>query len=584
MIKKGKNTLLGQMFFFVLAAAALMSAAFFMTFQYIRETAAEHTLQVNEKMLVQIEGKAAEFCSSMEHIATSLAYLPTTGSYFQMDVRQRLLAAADMDAVFSNIMLLEENIAGISLYDAKLAQIATTGADTGTRSPQLSLYQKMTFSGLFTIGTDDRNYYLIYYPVFDLENPQYGTQLGMCVFLMKTDYFQDILAEAEITKDAQVYLTDAKERIIASNVRPELSYMVTKLRRQSEGYYVQTHPLAVEGWNIVNRIPKRELYREQDGRMGVLFAAYLTAIGMDILIICFFYRRMIAPVERVDAFIKRLAARPDERMRAEREDEIATVINSLNQMMDDIQHKNRQVQASQKKIYEEQLARKELQVMAYRNQINPHFLYNTFECIRAMALYYEVEDIAEITMALSNVFRFAVKADNVVTVAEELSYIREYATIIDYRFMGKIDIYTEADPEMQEKRVMKLMLQPLVENAVFHGLEQKMDDGSVTVSIRKYGQNRMLVIVEDDGLGMDEETLWQVKQSLGRAEAETEPAEAETAAEGKKDTKKKGIGMANIYQRLRLFYGEDASFEIQSTRGTGTKITIIIPDDIKEGV
>ncbi len=565
MRKKINHTLLGQMLLMVSVIILLMSAIFLLACQYIMKMVRSNTLTLNENTLIQIESRTSEFFNSMERIGTTLAYSPTASDYFRMDARERILAAEDMNAVFSNIMLLEEDIIGIHLYDSELTRIASTGAEAGNRSPKLVLHQKMAFSSLFTIGSEDRNYYCIYFPVYDLEDPRYGTQVGMCVFLMKTDFFCQILAETKITEHSQIYLTDGEYRIIASNVKPDVKYLIQKLRKSSREYYVQTHEIPIDGWNIVNRIPQRELYQEKSGRMMVLTAAYLIAAGMTGMLVCFFYRRMIYPIQKVDGFIKRLAEHPKERMCEGREDEIGTVIRSLNTMMDDIQRVNVKAQASQKKMYEEQMARKQLQILAYRNQINPHFLYNTFECIRAMALYYDVEDIAEITMALSNVFRFAVKADNIVTVEDEAAYIREYATIIDYRFMGKIDINVEADEAIAKKKVIRLMLQPLVENAVFHGLEQKMDDGEVDVSIRMQEGGYLLVVVEDDGIGMDEETLRRLKESMMHQK------------------QKKGIGIANIYQRLRLFYGQDMEFQIESRIGQGTRIIIRIPDDVQEG-
>lgn len=181
-----------------------------------------------------------------------------------------------------------------------------------------------------------------------------------------------------------------------------------------------------------------------------------------------------------------------------------------------------------------------------------------------MALYYEVDDIAEITMALSKVFRFAVKGENIVSVEEEVSYIREYAKIIDYRFMGKIDVDIEMEDAVKEKRVIRLMLQPLVENAVFHGLEQKLEDGEVNVSIHMHGEDHIMFVVEDNGCGIEPARLVWMRDNLDS-----------------RPTGQKGIGVANIYQRLKLFYGDDVVFQIESRLGEGTRITIIIPDELE---
>ena len=175
-----------------------------------------------------------------------------------------------------------------------------------------------------------------------------------------------------------------------------------------------------------------------------------------------------------------------------------------------------------------------------------------------------MEDIAEISMALSKVFRFACKGDNIVTVQEEIEYIREYSKIIDYRFMGKIDVEVDLETGVEEKSVIKLLLQPLVENAVFHGLEQTVDGGEVCVHVGFRENGYLEILVEDNGCGISKEQLQNLRNTWNS------------------DKREKGIGIANIYQRLHLFYGEDVIFDIQSEEGKGTKVRIVIPDNIPQ--
>lgn len=173
--------------------------------------------------------------------------------------------------------------------------------------------------------------------------------------------------------------------------------------------------------------------------------------------------------------------------------------------------------------------------------------------------FYDVDDIAELTMALSNVFRFAVKGTDMVTVENELDHIREYAKIINYRFMGKIRIEIDAENAILNCKVFKLLLQPLVENSVFHGLEQKIENGTVWVHVFSPDHATLCFVVEDDGCGIEPERLKQILASL----------------EIEKNTTK--IGVFNIYQRLKLYYDDKFSFDIKSSLKKGTCITISIP-------
>ena len=167
-------------------------------------------------------------------------------------------------------------------------------------------------------------------------------------------------------------------------------------------------------------------------------------------------------------------------------------------------------------------------------------------------------------MSLSRVFRYAIKGENVVTVAEEISYIREYARIIEYRFMGKIRVAIQMEEAAADKPIIKLILQPLVENAVFHGLEQTIDGGTVQVKV-EHREGQLIFRVADDGCGIGKERLRDIRAGIEAGE------------------KTGGIGMSNIYQRLKLFYGEQMEFRIESEPGEGTKITIRIPDAVQDG-
>jgi two-component system sensor histidine kinase YesM len=217
------------------------------------------------------------------------------------------------------------------------------------------------------------------------------------------------------------------------------------------------------------------------------------------------------------------------------------------------------------RLYETELAQQKLEIMAYRNQINPHFLYNTLSCMRDMALIHDEDDIAEIAMCLSDIFRYAVKGSNIVTVGDEVSYIAKYARIMEYRFSGKITIKTSVAEEVMDKPMIRFFLQPLVENSVFHGLESKMDAGYVDVHIEADG-DRLRMEVRDDGVGMDEETLAKYREEITRPKEST------------------GIGLSNIVQRLKLFYGDDYTISADSTPGEGTIIRISVPDHMREPV
>jgi two-component system sensor histidine kinase YesM len=300
-----------------------------------------------------------------------------------------------------------------------------------------------------------------------------------------------------------------------------------------------------------------------EGIRKFIFFSFILSFILLTIIVLFSYFQMAKPIHELDRFIDESIGHPEKRLNLNRTDEIGTVAANLDHMLDENQQMIKEISESKIRIYETELAAQKTEILAYRNQINPHFLYNTLSCMRDMALIKDEDSIAEMAMALSDIFRYAVKGSNIVTVRDEVSYIEKYARIIEYRFMGKIMIKTDIDEEVMDKPLIRFFLQPLVENSVFHGLEGKMDAGSVDVRIESVG-DRLELTVKDDGIGMDEETLEDFRESI------INPKE------------NRGIGLSNIVQRLRLFYGDDYSVTADSVVDEGTIIHISLPDHIRE--
>lgn len=564
MRKRLKDSLWLQLIAFTALIMFFLLAAYAVTDSYSGKILRDRTIDLNDKILLQVEGKMEDFHDTLNHVATSMAYAPTTYDYFTMDPVARVMVSEDLSEIFSNTVLLESDIAGIYLYDTSLNQIAAMGKAADNPDFVQSLKKQMEFGDIFYLNQAGVPFYTVYFPVYDLNNRQYGIQTGMCVMMMRTDNLSGLLEDSQATENTQVFLLDGNNQIIASRGNNGLEELDRSMMRSTDEFYVKVRSVRMDGWKVVSRIPESEMNSSMDDGKKFVTIAYVLAFALLILLVWFCYKRFVGPLHQVDLFIQKIVDRLEERMEIGREDEIGTVVQSLNHMLDARQKMNQEIQESQRRMYEAEIAKKQLQVLAYRNQINPHFLYNTFECICSMALYYEVDDIAEITMALSKVFRFAVKGENIVSVEEEVSYIREYAKIIDYRFMGKIDVDIEMEDAVKEKRVIKLMLQPLVENAVFHGLEQKLEDGEVNVFIHMHGEDHIMFVVEDNGCGIEPARLVWMRDNLDS-----------------RPTGQKGIGVANIYQRLKLFYGDDVVFQIESRLGEGTRITIIIPDELE---
>ncbi len=556
--------LVWQLLSLVMVVFCLLLCAFLLTSQHTAKLMRQNTLELSQERISSAQSKLDTFFDNLENVAASFSYAPTTEHYLMQDNLHRIQNAAALSSVFANTLLLENDIKSIYLYSADMDRIASFGKEFIVRD--IEIQQK----GIAEVGCgfvpDHANhlYYPFYYPIYDLATPAYHHLLGMCILILSPDSLDELLTDIALTEHSEVYLLDQKYRILSSNVPTQLIFLREELQQESRDYQVQTAMSAASGWKIVCRVPESDLVRRKPEIDLVLLLLYGISMSLLLSLICFFYFHILRPIHIIERFAHRNIEMPEERLHLRRKDEIGKVAASIDQMLDQHREMDRRIQNSQKNMYEKELAIKQAQVIAYRNQVNPHFLYNTLECIRDMALYYEADGIAEITMALSCLFRYAVKGSNIVTVEQEVENIEEYAKIIVYRFMGKISVDISVDPMVRKKPIMKLLLQPLVENAVFHGLEQKVEEGFVDITIIPKDGDKICFTIEDDGCGMSQEELQKLT--------------AEMQSQENKDR----IGIANIYHRLKLLYESNFSFTVESEIGVGTCFTILIPDFVTE--
>ncbi len=214
---------------------------------------------------------------------------------------------------------------------------------------------------------------------------------------------------------------------------------------------------------------------------------------------------------------------------------------------------------------------KQAEYLALQNQINPHFLYNTLEAIRGDALLSGMSSLAEIAEALATYFRYTIsKMNRLVTVEEELNNVKNYFRIQRYRYGDRMQMTLSYDRENQELltlRIPKLTLQPIVENAVIHGLEAKVGQGLIRLTAETT-QSRLLLHVSDNGVGMDREALARLNDRLTQTRFDYIDGAGE---------KEGGIALVNVNNRLRLLFGEQYGLNIYSEPNVGTDVEITLP-------
>jgi two-component system, sensor histidine kinase YesM len=207
---------------------------------------------------------------------------------------------------------------------------------------------------------------------------------------------------------------------------------------------------------------------------------------------------------------------------------------------------------------------KKAELRALQAQINPHFLYNTLDTIIWMAEAQKTDQVIEIVSALSSFFRLSLsKGKDWITIEEELERTKSYLTIQRMRYRDIMDFKIEADEEILDNTILKLILQPLVENALYHGIKNKRGRGTIVVRARQKAEDEILLEVEDDGIGLTPEKLAQLLAELD-----------DDSGEMKLES---GFAIGNVNKRIRLYYGRQYGLSIRSEYNTGTCATLVIP-------
>ena len=214
--------------------------------------------------------------------------------------------------------------------------------------------------------------------------------------------------------------------------------------------------------------------------------------------------------------------------------------------------------------------KKQAEIDALQSQINPHFLYNTLESIRGQAIEEEVEGIEKMVKALADIFRYSITNKNaMVTLEEELKNIANYLNIQQFRFNNKFIVINEIEEDTKNSLIPKLAIQPLVENAILHGLETKPGKGTLRIKTTST-LDSVLISIEDDGDGIDKETLDAINECLARGINSRNECHV-----------KIGLGLININERIKLIFDDSFGLRIFSMKHMGTKVELRIPKTIK---
>ncbi|MDR2940133.1 MAG: histidine kinase [Clostridiales bacterium] len=306
---------------------------------------------------------------------------------------------------------------------------------------------------------------------------------------------------------------------------------------------------------VYSLLPKTSLELNQQVLLRNLSLIVLAILAVFILMYALISTGLTKPLTYVVQTMHRIkGGEIGLRLKPMRQDEIGLLSREFNDMLDN-------TAALMEKEYNARLLANEAKYKALQAQVNPHFLYNTLNTMSGIATASGVPAVGTLCRALSNMFRYSLNMETpFATLGEEIRHIKNYMYVMNVRMNNSVELKIKVDSNLLDLRLPRLSIQPLVENALIHGLKNKLGDKKVIVMAEQIGESLSLSI-EDNGLGMDAEEMSKKLQSANDDALK----------------QNRGIGLRNINARVKLLYGEVFGISVRSGAGLGSTVTLTIP-------
>lgn len=389
----------------------------------------------------------------------------------------------------------------------------------------------------------------------------YQTRNGVLRMDIEVKELEDILWNATPTEHAVTYLINEEGIIVAASSQEKLAaiglpeeFDLRESRFHDKKVYYMRDRIRNTDWEMITIIPKNDMIsgiaklQTMVAGMMVLFGVLTIAGGAAI--ISWIVRRISHLVDSINQVKE---GNLDVRLENDSMDEIGVLYDNYNEMIE-------RTSDLMDEQYRMGISLKSAELKALQSQINPHFLYNTLDTVNWLAYAGRTEEIHKAVVSLSKYYRLILnKGQDTLTLEEELRHVEYYMKIQDIRFPDKLTYEVDVKEEIKSSIVPKIILQPLVENAISHGIwEKKSKQGTIRVLGYEENDQTVCIKVMDDGVGMDADTLSKVMT-------------------GSIQTSGSSYGVKNVHARLQLMFGEEYGLSYESKEGEGTCVTIRIP-------
>ena len=393
---------------------------------------------------------------------------------------------------------------------------------------------------------------------------------GYINIVYENSYLSDILADNSSKYSGASYVVNTHGRIMVANkegyVGENFPVKLSDLRASNtsrydmfsstQAFYFVGNEMP-NGWSLVQTVSVKEFNKEMNHLIVLAAGIVLLVLGISLGFVWYVTSRIAYPAKELMESMKTLAKDNEyPRVKIVSNDEIGMIGLEYNKMAENIE-------TLIEKVYKMELTQKQAELEFLQMQINPHFLYNALDTISWMALAKGNMDVSEMTIALAELLRATIKKESFITLREEMNTVKDYLLIQQERFGDKISSEYFVEEDAYSCMVPNFILQPVIENAIIHGLEPKIEKGKVSINI-SIQDEFLTFLVEDNGVGMDETEILDLYKKC------------------RENNTKQSIGLKNVYRRLLLCYGEASMLKIESKKEQGTRISFLIPRNISK--
>ncbi|MDG0790035.1 histidine kinase [Cohnella ginsengisoli] len=335
---------------------------------------------------------------------------------------------------------------------------------------------------------------------------------------------------------------------------PKLSAAAQGMGGGTGDYFIVSDSSAVSGWKFYSIIHKGSLFSEanQIRRLTVYTLIPLTVTAFFAAYIL--SRRISTPILSLSRKMQRVELGEfDVTVASDSRDEIGHLGRAFNKM-------TREIKSLIGQIKDEEYKKRNAELNALQNQINPHFMYNTLTMVKWMSQAQRADNITEVLDALIRILTFSTRnTEEYVTIEEEMTFIRYYMQLLQLRYYHAFEFECRISDEVLTYRTLKFIVQPFVENSVFHGFIEESRQYKLTIDVERV-DNAILFTIRDDGVGMEKERMQQLRDHV---------------EEGSK--KINSIGISNVFKRIQMHFGSDYGVDIYSEWKSGTTVVIRVP-------